>query len=150
MNRELAFEPPGRGTLVSAVVEWRRNILPECTCTLQLATAIGSTRGASCPRTRQRIQIVQPISRFVFANGAAHDACRLFAAETSSLYKWKKRCSKQSWYGDAPLHLAVLNEHIDVAKYLLKVSTHHNHKPLCIIHDTHTTDFVSPTVSERR
>jgi hypothetical protein len=44
----------------------------------------------------------------------------------------------------------VLNEHIDVAKYLLKVSAHHNHKPLHIIHHTHTTNFVSFTVSERR
>ena len=45
---------------------------------------------------------------------------RLFAAETSSLYKWKKRCSKPSWYGDSPLHLAVLKGRIDVVKDLIK------------------------------
>lgn len=88
-------------------------------------------------------------NRFVFANGLAHDACRLFAAETSSLYKWKKRCSKQSWYGDAPLHLAVLNEHIDVAKYLLKVSTVHTTtiNP-CILSITLTPLTSSPSLSQ--
>jgi hypothetical protein len=50
-------------------------------------------------------------------------AHRIFAAETSSLHKWKKRCSKQSWYGDTPLHLAVLNGRVDIAKYLLQVDT---------------------------